>query len=171
MSDCKNCDNCDCGNDAPDSPERRKLLGISVGIINGVIATAIIGPVVGFVGAPLLQKRKGIWVKVLSESDLPPGETKDVKFTMHIKDGFMEVDREYALFMRRSGDKVLAFDPACPHLGCRVDYQSDKGRFFCPCHGAVFDDAGAVVAGPPARGLFEHKTKIEDDHIWVYREV
>jgi len=46
--------------------------------------------------------------------------------------------------------RVVAFSNVCPHLGCHVHYQANQQRFFCPCHGGVFDLEGNPVAGPPA---------------------
>jgi Rieske Fe-S protein len=43
-----------------------------------------------------------------------------------------------------------AFDTRCPHLGCKVHWEPDRQRFFCPCHHGVFDRRGVAVAGPPA---------------------
>lgn len=45
-----------------------------------------------------------------------------------------------------------AFSSVCPHLGCRVHWEADKERFFCPCHRGVFDAEGRPVSGPPADG-------------------
>lgn len=45
------------------------------------------------------------------------------------------------------------FSPICPHLGCRYNYDSDANKFACPCHGSQFDNVGAHIAGPAARGL------------------
>jgi Rieske Fe-S protein len=51
---------------------------------------------------------------------------------------------------RGTTDDFVALSSVCPHLGCRVDWQSHLGRFFCPCHNGVFDPAGVATAGPPA---------------------
>lgn len=47
----------------------------------------------------------------------------------------------------------VIFSPICPHLGCRYNYDSDANKFACPCHGSQFDEQGAHIAGPAARGL------------------
>lgn len=50
-----------------------------------------------------------------------------------------------------SGRAALeAFDTRCPHLGCRVHWEPQHKRFFCPCHNGVFDQSGIATAGPPA---------------------
>ncbi|MDH5656886.1 MAG: Rieske (2Fe-2S) protein [Spirochaetia bacterium] len=45
----------------------------------------------------------------------------------------------------------VAFSSICPHLGCKVHWEADKNRFFCPCHGGAFDITGKAVMGPPQK--------------------
>ncbi|MEP0766915.1 MAG: Rieske (2Fe-2S) protein [Fimbriimonadia bacterium] len=153
-----------------EQPERRKLLGWAVGLINGALLLAVFGPVLGFVASPLRQRRSGKWIPIANAAEVPSGEMKEVTFSVRVEDGFMVADRKYTLYLRRDADGVIALDPACTHLGCRVRYQPEKNRFLCPCHGGVFDEAGKVVSGPPPRPLERAPVKVEDGRIWVYRE-
>ena len=47
----------------------------------------------------------------------------------------------------------VLFSPICPHLGCYYNYDASANKFVCPCHGSQFDQYGARLAGPTARGL------------------
>lgn len=170
MSCENNCPECKCREEAP-KPTRRGFLGLAVGVINGIVGIAVIGPVLGFIGAPLFGKAKGQWVKVLPLSEIKDGEMKDVEYVMTVHDGYQTVEHKYSTFLHREGERITAYDPSCTHLGCRIKYQNNKGRFFCPCHGGVFDGAGNVVSGPPPKPLSRYKTKIEDAHVWLHREV
>lgn len=64
--------------------------------------------------------------------------------------------RPYALptggtaLVTHTGTEVVALSDVCPHLGCKVHWEEDERRFFCPCHGGVFDKDGKALAGPPA---------------------
>jgi cytochrome b6-f complex iron-sulfur subunit len=49
-------------------------------------------------------------------------------------------------------DAFLALSSVCPHLGCRVHWESQNDRFFCPCHNGAFDRQGAPTEGPPKDG-------------------
>lgn len=49
-----------------------------------------------------------------------------------------------------TGTEVVALSNVCPHLGCKVHWEEERRRFFCPCHGGVFTPEGTAVAGPPA---------------------
>lgn len=59
-----------------------------------------------------------------------------------------------------AGDAVFAAAPeeteaislTCTHQGCTVQRQVD-GKFLCPCHGALYDAQGRVLAGPAKRDL------------------
>jgi nitrite reductase/ring-hydroxylating ferredoxin subunit len=75
---------------------------------------------------------------------LAPGEAR----TLTSSDG-----RE-ALLVRVDEQETVAFDRRCPHLGCPVLWSAERARFECPCHHAAFDArTGAVLFGPPRRGL------------------
>jgi Rieske Fe-S protein len=61
------------------------------------------------------------------------------------------VDQKGRTLLILAGEAALeAFDTRCPHLGCKVHWEADKQRFFCPCHNGVFDRTGVAIAGPPA---------------------
>ena len=58
----------------------------------------------------------------------------------------------YLLTNTGSGQNpFIAFSSRCPHLGCKVGWQEDKNRFYCPCHGGAFDANGVATEGPPAQ--------------------
>ena len=65
------------------------------------------------------------------------------------------------------GRNFVALSNICTHLGCRVRWVSDQGKFFCPCHNGVFDKDGNVVSGPPPRPLDRYDVKVEDGQIFI----
>ena len=72
-------------------------------------------------------------------ADLPPGVSK----TYTLPDGNQAL-------VTNTGVEVVALSNICPHLGCKVHWEVRNQRFFCPCHGGVFDNDGVATAGPPA---------------------
>jgi Rieske Fe-S protein len=149
---------------------RRKLLGWMVGIINVAVGAAVVLPTIGFVAAPIADKKKaGTWIPVLKEEELGDGETKSVTYQIELQDAYMKTQREYSVFVHRQGAQVIGFDASCPHLGCHVEFKDSKNRYVCPCHGAVFDAEGIHLSGPAPRGLYPIRAKVEQGQIWIFR--
>jgi len=147
------------------------VLGILVAVINIAVAVGVIGPVLGFITAPLRRKKSSQWIPVLTERDLPENEIREATFPVQVHDGYQTVRHDYTVFLRREGKTVVAIDPTCTHLGCRVRYESGNGRFLCPCHGGVFDGEGNVVSGPPPKPLIRMVAKLEGGKVWVRKEL
>lgn len=73
-----------------------------------------------------------------------------------------------ALLVRLGSDRLVAFDRHCPHLGCPVLWSASRRLFECPCHNAVFDaETGAVLHGPPRRGLDPFTVEVRGNDVWV----
>jgi Rieske Fe-S protein len=139
-----------------------------VGVINAGVVGAIVAPTLGFIGSPLGERRKpATWIPVLDLEDLADGETRLVPYQLEVEDGYMEATRSYSIFLFRRGDRVIAYDPSCPHLGCHVEFKPRKKRFVCPCHGGVFDQEGERVSGPPPRGLSKVAARVENGKVLV----
>jgi Rieske Fe-S protein len=67
-------------------------------------------------------------------------------------------------------NSVIALSSACTHMGCLVQWKNDQQHFVCPCHGARFDELGALIPADYARHLpplHSLNTKIEDDKVYV----
>jgi cytochrome b6-f complex iron-sulfur subunit len=68
-----------------------------------------------------------------------------------------------------TGD-FLALSSVCPHLGCRVHWESQNNRFFCPCHNGAFDRDGKPVSGPPQaanQSLVRFPLKVENGLLFL----
>lgn len=152
-------------------PSRRSTLGAIVMVLNLGVLASLAAPAVRFVLSPLSRRSKLKWVDVLGDDQLAEGETREVSYTIPIVDGYQTVERKYTVYLHRTPSGVKCFDPACTHLGCRITFQGDQQRYFCPCHGGVFDKEGKVVSGPPPTGLVQHPVKIERGRILIGRKV
>ncbi|MCZ7650008.1 MAG: Rieske (2Fe-2S) protein [Thermoanaerobaculia bacterium] len=59
-----------------------------------------------------------------------------------------------AFVVRLDETTYRAYETKCTHLSCAVFYAPESGRIECPCHNGAFDAmSGAVLQGPPPRGL------------------
>jgi cytochrome b6-f complex iron-sulfur subunit len=55
--------------------------------------------------------------------------------------------------LRRTADGFAARSLLCSHFGCTVAWHEERDAYLCPCHEGIYDAAGAVVSGPPTKGL------------------
>src|SRR5512143_3155194 len=87
---------------------------------------------------------------ILSKKELAAGEAKDIL-----------VNNTPGVLINRPDQGYVALSRVCTHLGCLVDYQKDKKRLLCPCHGGTYDLSGNVISGPPPKPLQQFPLKIE----------
>ena len=83
------------------------------------------------------------WLFVCQVDQLAPGASLD----------FTAPSGQRIVVARQGGgttaEDFLALSSVCPHLGCRVHWESNNDRFFCPCHNGAFNRQGKATAGPP----------------------
>ena len=72
-----------------------------------------------------------------------------------------------ALLLIRTAQEFLAFSAICTHLGCVVDWNSEKKEILCPCHAGVFDLQGKVVSGPPPRPLPSYAIRVTNGKVFL----
>ncbi len=58
--------------------------------------------------------------------------------------------------------QVRCFQSVCPHLGCAIDFASERGVFFCPCHASEFAPDGSQNFGPSPRGMDELPCRLSE---------
>jgi cytochrome b6-f complex iron-sulfur subunit len=79
---------------------------------------------------------------VIPATDIREGDAK-----------FIEYAGSAAVLVRKRGGDLVALSAVCTHLGCIVQWESDKQDFLCPCHGGHYSADGSVTAGPPPKPL------------------
>lgn len=75
-----------------------------------------------------------------------------------------------ALLVNTAEGQLRAFSAVCTHLTCTVQFESDTGTFYCPCHNGRFDLAGNVISGPPPRPLEEYAVEVVGSEIFVSKK-
>lgn len=161
--------------DEAEAPPRRNFLTRIAAIVVGGIASVV--PIAAGTTAlldPLRRGRRGAtMVRVTRLSALPP-DGSPRKFTVeadHVDAWATYADTPVgAIYLRRTGDEVVALNVVCPHAGCFVRLLPDRTRFQCPCHNSRFDLEGNVSdpASPAPRSMDELPVEIRnDDEVWV----
>lgn len=112
---------------------------------------------------PAPQHTRG-WLFVCTVDKLVPGEALDFIAPAGTK-----------IVVARQGngtdaEDFLALSSVCPHLGCRVHWESQEDRFFCPCHNGAFDRSGSPISGPPMaanQALVRFPLKVENGLLYL----
>ncbi len=94
------------------------------------------------------SRQERIWLFAAQASQIPPGESA----TFVTPSGAPVVIKRRAASDAKSPplvDDFVALSSTCPHLGCRVHWEGQHHRFFCPCHNGAFDAEGRPTGGPP----------------------
>jgi len=150
---------------------RRGLLVLTAGLAGGAIVTAL-----GVAGlTPIVASSAGArsvsWAPVGRidgrTSSLPDlsahGMVVAADITRVVTDAYLPPAKHTTpVFVVRDGHAGFTiFDARCTHLGCPLSWDAAGQRFFCGCHGGVFDAAGNVTAGPPPRPLDRYDWKVD----------
>jgi cytochrome b6-f complex iron-sulfur subunit len=148
-----------------DQPRRRFLTTASgAAMTAGLLgAYGTFGYMLGEFVYPAAGKAKG-WLFVCNTELLAPGEALDFTSPTGVK---VVVARQGA---GTAAEDFLALSSVCPHLGCRVHWESQNDRFFCPCHNGAFDREGKPVSGPPKsadQSLVRFPLKVENGLLFL----
>lgn len=151
--------------------DRRKFLHRIV-VASSALMVGVVGlPIVGYLVAPLLQRRPFDFVQVGPVDRFTLGTTSLVSFRDSSSLAWAGQTALTALWVRRRApdgpEMFQVFEVNCTHLGCPVNWQQDASLFLCPCHGGVFYADGTVAGGPPARRLFEREWRVDRGQLFI----
>jgi menaquinol-cytochrome c reductase iron-sulfur subunit len=157
---------------SPSNEISRRGFFTKLGILfNGLAATVLAVPIVGFLASSITRGRANgylSWVPLGSVNEFPEGETRLATFQNPY---VMPTDGktvETACWVRRiAADQFQVFAVNCAHLGCPVRWFPQSGLFMCPCHGGAYYRDGSRASGPPERGLFEYPNKVENGLVTI----
>ncbi len=147
---------------------RRSFLQIATACIGGLVSLAAGIPLIGFAISPAWKKGESQWVDIGTVDRLKNSRFKKVNYTFTAKDGWVKATKKRSVYVTDVGNgEWSVFSRTCSHLGCLVRWDESKESFLCPCHGAIFDKTGAVVAGPPPEPLQKLEVKVENGLLYV----
>lgn len=168
------------GSDKADDPDRRRFLAsgaAATGAMAGGLALGY-GAFIRCAGQYLYPVEEGTaWMFVASATSLAPGQAISFVSPMGVP----------VVITRRSGEQgagseerksdaeataadFLALSSVCPHLGCRVHWEPQNDRFFCPCHLGTFNPEGRPTGGPPLsanQSLPEYPLQVENGLLYI----
>jgi menaquinol-cytochrome c reductase iron-sulfur subunit len=157
--------------------KRRGFLGWTAACIGAAFTVGIpsLVGVITFLNPWRQQSQSGTFMRLASLDLLPEdGSPRKVAVVADREDAWNTYPAEPvgAVFLRRSGKDVLAFQVVCPHAGCTIDFAagSKGGKFFCPCHAASFDLNGkrTDATSPSPRDMDSLEVEIRDKtEVWV----
>jgi len=149
---------------------RSFLFKLAVGF-NGLVGLFFAAPIVGFLVGPALKKDDEYksWVKLGSLDLFPQGETRMAEYINPITGPSDGETAKIPCWVRHAEDgKFQVFAINCAHLGCPVRWFEQSKLFLCPCHGGAYYADGARASGPPMRGLFEYKHRIDGNDLAIF---
>lgn len=148
---------------------RRDFMKGAIATIGALVSAGLGIPAVAYLLGPVLSRSENEeWIHIGSTSKVELGLPTLFKAKIQRQAGWIVEEEEINIYiLTDNGRDFVAMSNICTHLGCRVRWISDEDQFFCPCHNAIFDRQGAVVAGPPPRPLDRYELKVEDDQIYI----
>jgi Rieske Fe-S protein len=147
---------------------RRRLMIAGVRASATVAGVLVAGVGSRFVVGKSLEVIPGQWVNLGEVGALPVGEIQKVNYAAPQRDAWRRAEKKGVLYVLQDGaDNYLVLDATCTHLGCTVRWDGEQEHFACPCHDAHFDQTGAVLSGPPPRGLRQLAVKVEEGVLWA----
>jgi len=123
----------------------------------------------GAIASPIFGRRKAAnWVAAGHFGALIQNVPLPVSISVSRDDGYRQtVDRKILFLVRTADNEVMALDPTCTHLGCRVSWNPDEHELRCPCHGGTYTPTGHVKSGPPPAPLQRVDTRLDGDVVHV----
>jgi Rieske Fe-S protein len=149
---------------------RGMLLKLGI-LLNGAAGIVLAVPIVRYLLSPVLRERKPgyeSWLSLGPVALYPAGQTRLATFQNPKAGPTDGVTADIPCWVRNiDGGKFQVFAINCAHLGCPVRWFPQSGLFLCPCHGGAYYSDGSRASGPPERGLFEYRYKLEQGNLLI----
>jgi nitrite reductase/ring-hydroxylating ferredoxin subunit len=150
-------------------PRRAFLLKLGF-LLNGIAAMFVSVPVLGYVLSSFRTHGPfQSWIALGPLETFPENQTRLAKYRNPYTRPWDGPTADIPCWVRRMGGETFQiFAINCTHLGCPVRWFQESHLFMCPCHGGAFYEDGSHASGPPPRGLYEYKYKIQEGQLWVH---
>lgn len=150
----------------------RRAALVKLGLfLNGVVGVFLAVPVVRYILSPVTRQKKfgyESWLSLGGLEQFPAGQTRLATYRNPQVNDWDGETGNIACWVRRVDDQTFqVFAINCAHLGCPVRWFPQSGLFMCPCHGGAYYQDGSRASGPPERGLFQYRYKIESGKLLI----
>ena len=155
-----------------ESRSRRNFFIAAINGLGAVIGAAVAIPAAAYLLIKSKSESESGFAEVGDLSQLKLDEPQEVLYERKRVDGWRKVTEKTSTWLVKTGaNTVIAYNPACTHLGCAYHWDSSQKHFICPCHASVFSLDGKVLAGPAPRPLDRYVAKVEDGKILIGSQV
>src|SRR5712671_1076438 len=157
---------------AENGMSRRAML-VKMGLLlNGIVGAALAVPIVRYLVSPVTRERKigyQSWLALGGLEQFPVGQTRLATYRNPVVNAWDGKTADIACWVRNVDDQTFqVFAINCAHLGCPVRWFPQSNLFMCPCHGGAYYQDGSRASGPPERGLFQYRCKIEGGKLLIH---
>ena len=149
---------------------RRTFLACLIGVLDGLIALALLVPGLRAVfSTPRRRKDEVDFIRVAPLDVLKEGEphlavVEGERWDAYVRYPPSPMGRVWLIREPDSGGepKVRCLHTICPHLGCGINFVQERQAFACPCHASEFDAGGKSRFGPSPRNMDELECRLSD---------
>ena len=139
--------------------------------LNAAVGVVLAVPLVGYLLGPTRRKDSdvGSWISLGPADSFPVGAITLANFQSPVASLGDGETAKVACWVRRiAAQQFQVFAVNCAHLGCPVRWFAQSRLFLCPCHGGAYYEDGARAAGPPERGLFEYRIRLDNNLLLIH---
>jgi menaquinol-cytochrome c reductase iron-sulfur subunit len=155
-------------NSVAEMPSRRGFVNAVIYALGAAMGAALAIPAVRYLFLPPKTRKQQAWVEAGDISNLAVDVPQEMTFRRIHADGWkIYSEKGAAWVVKTADDKILAYSPACTHLGCAYHWDAANSDFLCPCHGSTFALDGKVLSGPAPRPLDQYEIKIENARLFL----
>ena len=135
---------------------RREFLKLTNRFLTFTGLAVLLGPIIAYFYPANLEEVPSEPLLVGAEGDLPPGESKTMRFG------------RYPAIVINTSEGLRAYSAVCTHFACVVKWDVQQNMILCPCHDGFFDPLnGEVISGPPPTPLESIKVEVVDGQVFV----
>jgi menaquinol-cytochrome c reductase iron-sulfur subunit len=155
-----------------ESHSRRSFHLAVINLLGAMIGAAIALPAAAYLLIRPKGADNGDFYEVGDFSQLKIGTPQEALYVRKRVDGWWKGQVKTSTWLVKTDDHtVVAFDPACTHLGCAYHWEKSANQFICPCHASAFSIDGKVLAGPAPRPLDRYVAKVRDGKVLIGSQV